>query len=947
MAKSSKATPKATATARPKGKKATAPRAAAKAPFVTDAGDEMDVEAVTPSKGRGSSGKQLVIVESPAKAKTINKYLGPGYVVMASVGHVRDLPTKNPKGIKNPVPGVDLEHDFAPTYEIIDRKGKVIAELKRSARTASDVWFATDPDREGEAIAWHIAQELGVEPGNAKRVMFNAITKAEVSKAFSNPAPINMDRVNAQQARRLLDRIVGYQVSPLLWKKVARGLSAGRVQSVAARLIVDREREIRAFMPDEYWEVEATFTADLAKAAGLAAAWPKWLQEQRDIAAKEERKPGRRPRTGATQKDIYQWLGDNAAFRAQLVEVAGQKFDLRNESGAELEVRAKQIASSAGLLDVAVKVTQDPEGKGPAKFVRALTGRIDPTTPYSITDITTKRTSTRPSPPFITSTLQQAASNRLGYSAKRTMGAAQALYQGVEIPGEGPVALITYMRTDSTRLSPEAIEMARQYVGQKFGPKYLPEKPNFYSSSNKDAQEAHEAIRPTSLNYPPDAKLRQVLKPELFKLYQVIWDRFVACQMTPAQWDSTAVTITGGKDPKAQLAFRATGRVLIFDGFYKVTGIPHAAEEQTLPALEQNKPVAPIVIEPEQKFTQPPPRFTEASLIKVLEAEGIGRPSTYASIISVIQDRKYAEQLDRRFYATDLGEAVTDKLIEAFPDLLDVGYTRDMEAKLDKVEEDHLDWIQMLHEFYDPFRKRLGEVEHTLTHAKAVTTPAPAEYTCPKCAADRAKHNEPPAGMVYRLGKNGKFMSCSTYPKCTYACPVDRQGKPQPIESTNIACNKCGSAMTLRVGRFGAFLGCSRYGQKENPCDGILKLDKNGHVIAPSIPPFEPDPIIPCPKCQSATYLRPGKYGPWLGCSKFPKCRGRGNVKSLPEAQQKALLLSLQAWEASHPIPIIKTTDGKPLTGKDGKPLPDAPRVDGKGAGEGASLEAVADELGV
>lgn len=917
-----------------KGKAAATAAVAEDAPF--DGGVDAGAEAEQGEVGAGSGrGKRLVIVESPAKAKTINKYLGSEYKVVASVGHVRDLPSRNPKGVKSPVPGVDLEHDFAPTYEVMDAKSKVIGELKRTARSAREIWFATDPDREGEAIAWHVAEELGVKPETAKRVMFNAITKAEIQRAFDNPHPINMDRVNAQQARRILDRIVGYQVSPLLWKKVARGLSAGRVQSVAVRLIVEREREIRAFMPDEFWEIGATFTKDLAKASGLTTAWAKWYAAEVERALNEERKPGRPKRTGPSVKEIDAWLSEHACFRAALVEVGGKKFDLRGETGEALAARAQAIAAAAGMRNVRITTRQDDEARGPAKFVRTLTGEVDTSTPYRVTDVTTKRVSTRPSPPFITSTLQQAAANRLGFTAKRTMGAAQQLYQGVDLPGEGPTALITYMRTDSTHLSADALSMVRTFIPTRYGQKYLPEKPNFYTSSNKDAQEAHEAIRPTNVNIVPDAKLKSVLPQDLFRLYQIIWERFVACQMVPAQWDSTAATIVGGVPGAGvgELTFRATGRVLVFDGFYKATGVPGGADEQTLPPLGTGTKLAPVLMEPEQKFTQPPARYSEASLIKVLESEGIGRPSTYASIISVVQERKYVELVDRRFYATDLGEAVTDKLIEAFPDLMDVGYTRDMESKLDKVEEDHLDWVEMLHEFYTPFVKRLGVVESTLKHAKAETTPAP--YKCPTCGS----------GTVYRLGKNGRFLSCSTYPDCKYASPVDRNGKPTPASTTNVACHLCGRGMTKRTGRFGAFLGCSGYGAKENPCSGILKLDKKGHVLAPSAPPFTPEPALGCPKCQSAMYLRPGKYGPWLGCSKFPKCRGRGDFKKLDEASKVALLKALEKHQAAHPTLIIKTLDGRALTGADGKPLPDAPII-GKEAGE-ETLEAVADELGV
>jgi DNA topoisomerase-1 len=876
------------------------------------------------SAGRG---KQLVIVESPAKAKTINKYLGSGYRVMASVGHVRDLPSKNPKGVKNPVPGVDLKNDFAPTYIEMEKKGKVISDLRRTAKVASDVWFATDPDREGEAIAWHLAEELKIKPERAKRVMFAAITKSEIERAFKNPHPINMDRVNAQQARRILDRIVGYQVSPLLWKKVARGLSAGRVQSVAVRLIVEREREIRAFIPDEYWEISAAFTPELAKAPELSQGWLKQLTV-RDAKGEP-----------LSQKALAAWLIEHGCVRAELIDVGGEKPQLTGDQSTVegvLADRALKLATLAGLKNIRQSVTDDPKGKGPAKKVRVLSGEIDTKTPYHVSSIETKRTSTRPSPPFITSTLQQAGSQRLGMSAKHTMAAAQQLYQGVDIPGEGPVALITYMRTDSTHISGEALEMVRGYIGEKFGPKYLPEKPNFYTSSNKDAQEAHEAIRPTSMNYPPN-KVRNVLKPDLFKVYQLIWERFVACQMTHAQWDATSVNITGGSDPKTPLTFRATGRVLVFDGFYKVTGIPNSAEEQTLPKLSERQALAPMAIDPKQKFTLPPSRYNEASLIKTLESEGIGRPSTYASIIGVIQERKYAELLERRFYATDLGEVVTDMLIEAFPDLMDVGYTREMEADLDKIEDDHLDWVAMLRKFYGPFAKRLDVVSETLTHAKAETTPAP--HKCPKCGA----------GTVYRLGKNGKFLSCSRYPDCDFASPIDREGNPRPTQATNVACPICGRAMIKRTGRFGPFLGCSGYGDKKNPCDGILRIDKKGHATAPSQEPYLPDPALPCPKCQSPMYLRPGKYGPWLGCSKFPKCRGRGDFKNLSDKEKAKLLTGLEAHQKLHPIPIIKLLDGTPITGADGKPLPNAPLPD-DGSGEGKSggtLEQVADELGV
>jgi DNA topoisomerase-1 len=848
-----------------------------------------------------AKGKKLVIVESPAKAKTINRYLGPDYVVKASLGHVRDLPSKNPKGDKRPVPGVDLDHDFEPTYETLPGKAKVMGELKRAARGASEIWFATDLDREGEAIAWHLAQELGVPTERAKRVVFNAITKDEVSRAFSNPHTIDQHKVDAQQARRVLDRIVGYQVSPLLWKKVARGLSAGRVQSIAVRLVVEREREIRAFVPDETWRITARFALTPSLAVGLARDWNGFISKLDD--------KGNSP----TIRSQNAWLAERNCMRAELVEVGGKPFDISqpgitDKDPADLTGKVKDIASIAGLKSVKVETAEAEKAKGPARFVRTVTGEVDTSTPYKITSIETKRTRSRPSAPFITSTLQQAASSRLGFGAQRTMRTAQRLYEGVEIPGEGAVGLITYMRTDSTHISGDAVKMARSYIERTFGPKYLPEKPNFYSSSNKSAQEAHEAIRPTNLEYTP-AKLKNALPPDQLRLYTLIWERFVACQMVPAEWDSTAALITGGTDPRRPLTFRSTGRVLVFDGFYKVTGVPTASEEQTLPAISEGKSVAPFSIDPEQRFGSPPPRYSEASLIKMLESEGIGRPSTYAAIISVIQDRKYVEQVDRRFYATDLGEVVTDKLMEAFPEIMEIGYTRELEAELDHIEDENKDWVDVLHHFYGPFKKQLEAAHADLTHAKAETKPAPDEYRCAKCGA----------ATVYRFGKGGRFLSCSRYPKCDWAAPIDREGAPRPIETSNVACPICGRPMIKRGGRFGAFLGCSGYGAKENPCDGIVKLDKQGNPLAPAVPPLPTD--LPCPKCQSPLHLRNGARGPWLSCSAFPKCRGRGKWGELSEADQKKWEAALARHEAAHPIPIIRDLEGKPLTDKKGKPL--------------------------
>ncbi len=856
-----------------------------------------------------ATGKHLVIVESPAKARTINRYLGDGYIVRASVGHIRDLPSRAPKGDKSPVPGVDLEHGFTPHYEVMPDSKKVVTELKRAAKQAAHVWFATDLDREGEAIAWHLAQELGVAPADAKRVVFNAITKEEIKRAFSNPHPIDVAKVNAQQARRILDRIVGYQVSPLLWKKVARGLSAGRVQSVAVRLIVERERDIRSFIPDEAWRVSATFTPKIGDAPGLADAWASFLS----TAPSSNKNKDSRKDPGPTLKDQAAWLAKRGCLRAELVEVAGAKFDIGqpgpgNDTPADLTPGVAEIARLAGLKQIETTFAEDETGRGPARFVRGVAGVVDPKTPYAVESVETKRTMSRPSAPFITSTLQQAASSRLGFNARRTMRVAQQLYEGVDVPGEGAVGLITYMRTDSTHLSKDAIESVRSHISSAYGPKYLPEKPNFFGSSNKQAQEAHEAVRPTDVSRLPE-RVRRALTDEQARLYQLIWERFVACQMTPAQWDSTAVRITGGTDAKRPVTFRATGRVLVFDGFLRVAGVPASADEQTLPALAERAPLAPFSIDPEQKFTSPPPRYTEASLVKTLESEGIGRPSTYASIIQVIQDRKYAEQIERRFYSTDLGEVVTDKLIEAFPEIMQVGYTRDLESDLDKIEDEHTDWVELLTRFYGPFKEKLDRAHEDLSHAKAETTPAPAEYKCEKCGA----------GLVYRFGKNGRFLSCSRYPDCDFAQPCDREGKPQPIQHADVACHLCGRPMTKRTGRFGPFYGCSGYPE----CQGILKADKKtGRPIAPQPPPLETD--LPCTKCNEANLvLRGGARGPWLSCSRYPKCRGRGKWTELTDEVKAKLEAALAAHEQQHPIPIIRDLSGKPLTDAKGKPLPE------------------------
>jgi len=840
-------------------------------------------------------GKHLVIVESPSKARNINQYLGSDYLVKASVGHVRDLPTKAPKGEKQAVPGVDLEHDFKPTYEILTGKKSTITELKRLAKKAIDVWFATDLDREGEAIAWHLAQELGIASDQAKRVVFNAVTRTEVMKAFTDPHPIDEDRVNAQQARRILDRIVGYQVSPLLWKKVARGLSAGRVQSVAVRLIVEREREIRKFIPDEFWSISARFATNPSEVGALTNAWSTFVSQ----SASDENGSAKRGRNGILPvlKQQNAWLAEHNAYKGELIEIDGKKASLSHAEDAQT------IADRLGfVLDDRVE-TVDEKAKGPAQNRVELIGHCSGDVPYSIKSIETKRTTSRPPAPFITSTIQQAASTRIGFAARRTMRTAQQLYEGVDLPGRGTIGLITYMRTDSTHLTGEAISMVRDYIGSTFGDPYLPSKPNFYSSSNKKAQEAHEAIRPTNVSIHPD-EIAGSLKPDQAKLYRLIWNRFVACQMAHAKWDATSILTSPDNDPG--LVFKTTGRQLVFDGYYKVAGIPTASDDQTLPDLSEKQPVAPFAIEPTQRFTNPPPRFTEASLVKTLEEEGIGRPSTYADIIQKIQDRKYVKQQERRFYATDLGEVVTDKLIEAFPKILGVGFTREMEDELDRVESRELNWITVLHDFYDPFKKRLDEAHETLAHAKAETQPAP--YKCEKCDAP----------TVYRFGKNGRFLSCSRYPDCDYASPINDEGEPMAAELVDVACAKCGTAMQKRTGRFGPFLGCTAYPK----CDGLLKLDKQGRPLAPLPPPLKTD--IPCSKCEALLNLRNGARGPWLSCSAFPKCRGRGSWTKLEPEVRERWEKALTEHEKKHPIPVIRTMDGVPLTDAKGKPIEQA-----------------------
>jgi DNA topoisomerase-1 len=856
----------------------------------------------TAREGTPRGDYQLVIVESPAKAKTIEKYLGPGFVVKASIGHIRDLPSKPAKGSKQPVPGVDIDRDFAPTYEIDGDKTKTVTELRRLAKGAGEIWFATDLDREGEAIAWHLTQVLGVDPAQAKRVTFDAITKAEVQRAFQSPRAINMPRVEAQQARRIVDRIVGYQVSPILWKKVAGGLSAGRVQSVATRIVVEREQEIRGFTPSESWEISACMTFDVGTSASLHGAWTAFL------ARRDERGKG------PLVRDRMAWLADHRGLACDLVEVGGKplRIEAENVSTVDLAASVEEAAAAAGLLDIATTRETDASGKGRGKNTIRITGRPDPAARYTVESIDVTRTKSRPYPPFITSTLQQAASSRLGMSTDRTMRIAQQLYEGIDLPDEGRVGLITYMRTDSTNLSREAVDMARRYLEQRHGAAYVPDKPRFYASSNESAQEAHEAIRPTDASREPD-RIAGALTDEQLKLYRLIWQCFVACQATDAEWDSTNVRMRRS-DRDTGAVFKAHGRVLRFDGFYRISGTPKDDGDQVLPAFDKGTQLAPFDIDPRQKFQAPPPRFTEATLVKKLEEEGIGRPSTYASIINVIENRGYVEQHERRFHATALGEAVTEFLKDGFRDqFIEIGYTREIERELDQVAQGAEPWTGLLHRFYDALEPKLDTAKQA-GHVKANADPSP--YACPQCGRQ----------LEYRLGKKGRFLSCSGYnekvvvepapaaaktakgkqrkpakpkevPACSFAMPVDREGRPLLPEQIDLL-SPAGVPMVKRTGRFGDFLvedkprppkAKAAKGQEaaSEPASFILNLDKKGNIKFPAPPPLLTD--IACPKCGDVMNLRDGKRGPWLGCRRFPKCRGREAFTKLPEARQKAL----------------------------------------------------------
>src|SRR5690242_6127795 len=644
--------------------------------------------------------KSLVIVESPTKAKTIGKYLGKQYVVKASLGHVKDLPKKDL--------AVDIERDFTPRYEVIEGKKKLISELKQAAKGVDSVYLAADPDREGEAICWHLKEELEPKKSGKPaifRVMFNEITANAVKKAFDKPLPVNINLVDARQARRLLDRLVGYKISPLLWDKVRRGLSAGRVQTVALRLIVERERDIRAFVPREYWTIHALLAA-----------------------------------------------GDPPAFEAKLWRYKGEEIEVPNEAKAQEILAAVERAT------------------------------------WKVSSVAQKEKRRYAPPPFTTSKLQQAGYNRLRFSAKRTMTLAQRLYEGVDLGDEGSVALITYMRTDSVRVSNEAIAQVREHIASSYGDKYVPEKPNFFKSK-KQAQEAHEAIRPTDVTRTPDS-VKRYLDEDMFKLYQMIWQRFVGSQMVPAVFDQTTIDVSAG-----DYLFRASGSIQKFDGYlaaYQASrededkgesadaapGAPAAQEDdaesegRSLPRVSEGERLRLEKIRPEQHFTEPPPRYTEATLVKELEEKGIGRPSTYATIISTIVEREYVNKDQGKFSPTLLGEKVSDLLVKSFEDIFDVGFTARLEDELDEIEEGKLPWRKSVKEFWDRFEEDLDKAAGEMESYKAGI---PTDEKCPKCEKGT---------LLERISRHGFFLGCSRYPECDYIRDISNTGSEE-VESEN------------------------------------------------------------------------------------------------------------------------------------------------------------------
>jgi len=709
--------------------------------------------------------KNLVIVESPAKAKTINKFIGKDYLVKASVGHVRDLP-KSELGVN--------EETFEPTYEVLEGKEKVVSELKAAAKKATTIYIASDPDREGEAIGWHVMNLLGGDAKKVRRVLFHEITKKAVNKAIDNPGEIDMNKVNAQQARRVLDRLVGYKLSPLLWDKVRRGLSAGRVQSVAMKMIVDREEDIKAFKPVEYW----TFAAKLA---------------------------GQTP----------------PPFIAKLTKVDGKKAEVPNEEDA----RKIEAALRSG------------------RFV--------------VTEVARKERKQSAAPPFITSTLQRTAYNRFKWPVKRTMQVAQKLYEGKELGSFGFAGLITYMRTDSVRTSDEALSEVRSYITTKYGADILPDKPNFYKVKKAaQAQDAHEAIRPTSMDLDPE-KIKDFLTKEEYGLYKMIWDRFVGSQMKPALFDVTDADITVGN-----LTLRASGEVQKFAGFLAVFQDAPGEDddedeekknEKALPPLNEGDVLELLDLDTKQNFTQPPPRYTEATLVKALEENGIGRPSTYGQILTTIQARDYTYKHDGKFHPTHLGTLVVTLLKQSFGDIIDEGYTARLEEELDEVEDGKLEWKDLMKEFSIKFKVDLDRAATEMTSVKG--TGVETDEKCENCGAP----------MVIKFGRFGEFLACSNYPECKTTKEMAKgDAAAATSDDEQIICDKCGKPMTLKRSRFGQFFACSGYPDCKNTKDPKL-------MKAAANLPSEPQP--PCENCGKEMVLKSGRYGPFYSCSGYPDCK--------------------------------------------------------------------------
>ncbi len=857
----------------------------------------------------GGMNAALVIVESPAKAKTIEKYLKElgTFHVEASKGHIRDLPERAVK-IKDPavktvrkvtkkgekkepaapkpmdIPGVDME-TFATTYVVTPDRKETVSKLLRLRKGASEIWFATDLDREGEAISWHIAEVLKVDPLKAKRVVFNAITKSAIKEAFEHPRAIDMPRVNAQNSRRILDRIVGYGISPLLWRMMRQGgLSAGRVQTVAARLVVEREEEIREFIPAEKWEVLVRLTPDQAQRNALSKALASYLASSDS---------GRTP----SQKERVSWCSKNKVLEAQLVGVGGKSFAVDAPASLtapkDLSKAIESAVVAAGLDGVTIATRIEPRGKGAARFIRTVTGTVGATVTYRVATVKTEPKSRRPMPPFKTSTLQMAASSERGFSTDRTMRIAQQLYEGVDLGGDR-VGLITYMRTDSTNLAPEAIHSARDYIKTEYGADYLPEKPNYYASG-KDAQEAHEAIRPTDAWRTPQS-VRPFVTSEQYELYDLIWRRFVGCQMAPKTYDLTTVNFERSDRPTGAIV-RASGSVVTFQGYNKlVDDISEDDAEAVFPALQAKQELAAISVDALQKFTSPPSRYNEASLVKELEARGIGRPSTYASIVNTIAARGYVEQKARRFHATALGEAVVSLLIGGFPLLFDYEYTRRMEERLDRVESNTEDWREILREVK---AKLEGDtLDACFTRMREVPLWRWTKYACPKCGK-RARE---------RVGGGRWFLSCSDYPNCDFASRLNDEGEPVSDVSLDMTCPIDGSAMVLRSGKFGKYISSVNY----PTIKFVVRLDKKDQIILPAAPPMQ-DPDIVCAKCGKLCNIRDGKRGVWLGCSGFPKCRGRGDWKALGEAKQLAVTQALAAHSHANAPAVLCRRDGSAI----------------------------------